>query len=501
MRHGLMLRSNHLHSLRPMTVPEDFDRQWVALLNRVKQCHTEKDLEDWVIVPLLQLLGYELADFAQQVSFGRRRVDFLVKAQQGAPYSHYLIIEAKAPSKSIAHNSWQLRQYLRDSGSLLGLLTNGNQFKLLYNDGNFIHTLWQFNRAELLEDYRLLGSLLWRHNCDRVMAVFNASHRRVQQRFVQAIARLSGDPKVMTLLSINDQHQLAVDNQRKKSMIITVFNNKGGVGKTTLTINLAAALNQLGKRVLLVDIDAQANLTMGLGIDPLEDIEKQGLKDITHLLTEPKTTAKSVTLSKRWGNVVLDVIPSHIRLSNMENQLIQLVDSDRILAKKLKNHDYDFVLIDPPPSFGKVNRISLMASAGILIPTQLSPYPIRALEYVLTQVEEVGQFRETPLPVIGIAVSMHDRAAKVFNQSMVDEINHQLSRIPGGDRVSLFSDKTWIPRLNVLSKSQDKGYPLCAADLDDKLNSQDRNSVEKATYAFESLAREFLSTVGFAVEA
>jgi cellulose biosynthesis protein BcsQ len=142
-----------------------------------------------------------------------------------------------------------------------------------------------------------------------------------------------------------------------------------------------------------------------------------------------------------------------------------------------------------------------MASAGILIPTQLSPYPIRALEYVLTQVEEVGQFRETPLPVIGIAVSMHDRAARVFNQSMVNEINHQLSRIPGGDRVSLFSDKTWIPRLNVLSKSQDKGYPLCAADLDDKLNSQDRNSVEKATYAFESLAREFLSTVGFAVEA
>ena len=55
-----------------MTVPEDFDRQWVALLNRVEQCHTEKDLENWVIVPLLQLLGYELADFAQQVSFGRR---------------------------------------------------------------------------------------------------------------------------------------------------------------------------------------------------------------------------------------------------------------------------------------------------------------------------------------------------------------------------------------------------------------------------------------------
>jgi len=77
----------------------------------------------------------------------------------------------------------------------------------------------------------------------------------------------------------------------------------------------------------------------------------------------------------------------------MENQLIQLVDSDRVLAKKLKKHDYDFVFIDPPPSFGKVNRIALMASAGVLIPTQLSPYPIRALKFVLSQVEVVSQFR------------------------------------------------------------------------------------------------------------
>ncbi len=155
-------------------------------------------------------------------------------------------------------------------------------------------------------------------------------------------------------------------------MIITVFNNKGGVGKTTTTINLGAALNQLGKRVLLIDIDPQANLTVGLNIDPLADLELSGKKDITHLLTEPKTTLEQTVIHKEWNNVELDIVPSHIRLSDMEATLIVTIDVDRVLARKLKNYrdQYDYILIDPPPSFGKVNNISLMASSAILIPTQ-----------------------------------------------------------------------------------------------------------------------------------
>lgn len=478
---------------------DDFQQQWMVLLDRVDDCTSEKALEDQVLLPLLELLGYKSQDLVQQAPFGKRRVDFLVKVQKTAPYCHYLIIEAKAPSKSIAHTSWQLRHYLRDSGTVLGLLTNGHHFKLFYNDGEAIHALWTFSRDQLYKDYRLLGSLLWRRNCDRVMDVFWNSHRQVHRRLVKAIAQLSDEPDVLHLLSagqpLSQLPKLPTDPPQK-SMIITVFNNKGGVGKTTLTINLAAALSHLGKRVLLIDIDAQANLTTGLGIDPLEDVEKLGRQDITHLLTNPRVTAESVTLQKRWGDVVLDIIPAHIRLSNMENQLIQLLDSDRILEKKLRNHGYDFVLIDPPPSFGKVNRISLMASAGVLVPTQLSPYPIRALEYVLTQVEEVGQFRETPLPIVGIAVSMYDRSSRTFNRTMVEELHERLNHIPGGDQVSMFSEESWVPRLNVISKSQDNGCPLFALDYMDKLNSSDRTSVENAMASFDVLARELLQKVG-----
>jgi cellulose biosynthesis protein BcsQ len=123
----------------------------------------------------------------------------------------------------------------------------------------------------------------------------------------------------------------------------------------------------------LIDIDAQANLSTGLGINPLDDVELAGKKDITHLLVEPKTKLEDVIYSKRWGDIQLDVVPSHIRLSRMESRLIQMVDSDRVLAKKLKQHDYDYIFIDPPPSFGKVNGISLMASSGILIQLNFHP--------------------------------------------------------------------------------------------------------------------------------
>ncbi|GAB4153836.1 MAG: ParA family protein [Cyanobacteria bacterium J069] len=476
-----------------MAVSQDFHQRWGALLDRVHACKTEKALEEEVILPLLILLGYDQSEIIQQAPFGKKRVDFLVKAQQTAPYCHYLIIEAKAPKQSTAHNSWQLRQYLRDSGSILGLLTNGNQFRLFYNDGETVHALWSFDRDQLRQDYRVLGSLLWRRNCDRVLGAFGASHRRVHHQLIRAIAQLSNDSQVLSLLPM--QPSSTPDDPSRNAMIITVFNNKGGVGKTTLTVNLAAALSQLGKRVLLIDIDAQANLTTGLGIDPLEDVEKPGRKDITHLLTEPRLALNEVVMKKRWGNVVLDIVPAHIRLSYMENQLIQIVDSDRILAKKLKNHGYDFVFIDPPPSFGKVNRISLMASGGVLVPTQLSPYPIRALEFVLSQVEEVGQFRETSLPVVGIAVSMHDRQSRAFNLSMVEELYGRLNQLPGGSQISMFSEASWVPRLNVISKSQSEGCPLFALDSVDGVSAQDRTAAENALLSFEVLAKELLQKV------
>jgi cellulose biosynthesis protein BcsQ len=176
----------------------------------------------------------------------------------------------------------------------------------------------------------------------------------------------------------------------------------------------------------------------------------------------------------------------------MESTLIQTVDSDRLLAKKLKKHDYDFVLIDPPPSFGKVNNISMMASSAILIPTQLSAYPIRALEYVLDRVSEVEQLKEEPLPILGITVSMYDQRSTSFNLSMTEKMFDLLQKSGGANRAELFPESTWIPRLNIISVCQDKGYPLYQAEFDKELTSNQKEGAQKILERYMELAKHLI---------
>jgi cellulose biosynthesis protein BcsQ len=304
---------------------------------------------------------------------------------------------------------------------------------------------------------------------------------------------IAGQPSV--LIVKEGESSVNRSTEGRKGMIITVFNNKGGVGKTTTTINLAAALNQLGKRVLLIDVDAQANLTMGLGIDPLADVEEQGKKDISHLLTEAKTQFQDTLIHKQWQDVELDIIPSHIRLSDMESTLINTLDVDRVLLKKLKNYrqNYDFILIDPPPSFGKVNLISLMTASGILIPTHLAPYPIRALEYVINRAQGIGQFKDEPLPILGIAVSMYDKKATALKQSMINKIKDLLNKTAGGENISLFPESTWIPQLKIISTVPDKGYPLCCAAFDKSLSSGDKEAAQAAFDCYMQMANHLLT--------
>lgn len=417
----------------------------------------------------------------------------------------YLVIEVKAPHKNTSQSVWQIGDYMRQSRTMLGLLTNGYFFHLFYFYQGQIISIADYSQSTLTENFGLVFNLLSRATCLKVRSALHHGQKQVHLRFASLISDAFGSKAMLKLFAKKTEPAQPITEQKstepqlakkeRSSMIITVFNNKGGVGKTTLTINLAATLTKLGKRVLLIDIDAQANLSTGLGIDPLNDVELAGKKDITHLLLEPKTKLNDVIYRKRWGDIQLDIVPSHIRLSDKENELIQTMDSDRLLAKKLRDHEYDFIFIDPPPSFGKVNRISLMASSGVLIPTQLSPYPIRALEYVFTQVEKVAAFKDEPLPILGVAVSMYDQRANKFNLSMEESLLKILAKNSNSQTVELFPENTWIPRFNILSKCPDQGYPIQQAEFDDSLNSQERETAQAAILRLEKLATHLMSVI------
>lgn len=453
------------------------------LISTISQCQTEKDIEEKIIKPFLLLLGYTDNDYSQQALIGDKRVDFLIKNKRLSPHRRYLLVEVKSAQQSLPQFSLQVKEYLQNSGTLFGLLTNGQKFVVFYNNHGNINVIEQFSLKNIQEDQQSVSALTYlsKASCEQVISLFAKKDERIYSKVSNALAHKFD----LQIPSYNNGN-----GEKRKSMIITVFNNKGGVGKTTMTINLAAALNCMGKKVMLIDIDPQANLTTGLGIDPLGDVEEKGKKDICNLLLEPKTKVDDVLYSKKWNQVALDIIPSHIRLSDMEPQLLSTVDVDNVLVKKLKKYkeEYDFILIDPPPSFGKVNTISLMASSGLLIPTQLAPYPIRALEYVINRAFAIDDAREQPLLILGIAVSMYDNKASKVKKEMFELMNSILVNDERRKEIEILPEKTWIPNLAAVSTNTLRGYPLCEAQSDDDLKKYDKESIARAFSHYQELA-------------
>ncbi|WP_247215216.1 AAA family ATPase [Synechococcus sp. C9] len=462
----------------------------MELFKNISRRSTEKDIEQKLIIPLLKSWGYQESDWQREVWLGRKRADFILCLPNQTPFQiPYLVIEVKAPRCQLNNQVWQLHDYLRHSQALFGLLTNGLEFQLFYQNHQEIISLCRYNQQEFADNLQRLRIVLGRPTSIQVSQYLQktriAFHQQVMMnlyKFFPASALTPPNP-----MTANAPSPTAPTS----AIITTVFNNKGGVGKTTTTINMAAALSHLGKRVLLIDIDPQANLTTGLGIDPLLDVEQQDKKDITHLLTENSVNVADTIISKRWNKIVLDIVPSHIRLSDMEATLIQIIDVDRVLAKKLSKirANYDYIFIDPPPSFGKVNTISLMASDNVLIPTQLAPYPIRALEYVMNRIMAIRAARDGQLNVLGLAVSMYNRSATKQAYEMLQEMNRILNHHPLGAMVPVFPENTWIPQRNIVANTPGKGYPLAWAEYDSNLSTSEKEAALDAFNAYLELAK------------
>ncbi len=185
--------------------------------------------------------------------------------------------------------------------------------------------------------------------------------------------------------------------------VISLCNQKGGVGKTTSTINLGAALAELGRRVLLVDFDPQGALSAGLGIAPHE------LERTTYnLLIERKVHIDDVLL--KTGVAGVDLLPSNIDLSAAEIQLVTEVGREQTLARALApvTGDYDFVLIDCQPSLGLLTVNALTASHGVIIPLVCEFFSLRGVALLVDTIEKVQDRLNPQLNLDGILATMYD---------------------------------------------------------------------------------------------
>jgi chromosome partitioning protein len=197
--------------------------------------------------------------------------------------------------------------------------------------------------------------------------------------------------------------------------VVAVYHNKGGVGKTTTVVNLAAALGKVGKKVLVVDLDSQANTTFAAGLVKFQDELHDTLKDcyVYHLIANSrgKYSIAEVAQKSEFTEPPFNVIPSHIDLMNHEDELVRQPQALPRLSDKLEDvrEQYDIVIIDTPPSLNLYAKVALITADYLLIPSDLRPFANEGLRNVRRFVNDINEYRDSmrkkPIEILGVVAS------------------------------------------------------------------------------------------------
>ena len=284
--------------------------------------------------------------------------------------------------------------------------------------------------------------------------------------FVEDVAEAEDeeDDGIRTFVSFRDKPKVA--HAIGQTKILAIINQKGGVGKSTTAVNLAAALGSMGKEVLLVDLDPQGNATSGYGID------KRALDGCVYNVLLGETPVEDVILSCVAEGV--DVLPSTISLAGAEVELVNEMARENRLKNALGSlrGRYDYILIDCPPSLGLLTINALVAADKLLVPIQCEFYALEGVTKLLDSMKRVKSILNPSLDIFGIVLTMYDSRTNLANQ-VVNEVR------------SFFGDAVFealIPRTVKLSEAPSYGQSILEYAPDNK-----------GALAYNDLAKEVIA--------